>query len=190
MAGALFSGLLHAQVVPARPQGQRGGDQRHAGLATRVSDPCWDAEGVESLSLQAPSNVKFANPPQSTRLRLLWNKDFLVIRFDCQDQSILYLPSSYGPVGQRDLPYFKADAVEAFIDPVGDGRMYMEFQFSPMMAFLMPSIYTRRHHKPEKTSYWMESLSIEISFLLRNGTWRGFRLPHACGLFQKARGGR
>jgi hypothetical protein len=131
VASALISGLLHAQAVPARPQVNVTEIDTMPNWEHVVTDPCWNAGNVESLTLESPLNVKFTSPPESARLRLLWNKDFLLVRFDCHDQSIVFLPSSYGPAGQRDLPYFKADAVEAFIDPVGDGRMYMEFQFSP-----------------------------------------------------------
>ncbi len=91
------------------------------------SDSRW-GEGTP-VSLQAPSNVTFSKPPEKTQVRVLWNPDFLLVRFDCEDRSIVRLPGS--EKGQRDLPYFKADAVEVFLDPVGDGRTYMEFQFTP-----------------------------------------------------------
>jgi Carbohydrate family 9 binding domain-like len=95
------------------------------------TDPRWQQAGVTPLSLQAPSNVIFARPPESTQVRVLWDKEFLLMRFDCQDQSIVHLPGSDAAKAERDLPYFKADAVEVFLDPVGDSRTYMEFQFTP-----------------------------------------------------------
>ena len=84
------------------------------------SDPVWQKAGA--FSLQAPSNVTFATPPEKTEVRVLWCKDFLLVRFDCQDQSIVRLPGADAAKGARDLLYFKADAVEAFLDPVGDGQ--------------------------------------------------------------------
>jgi len=83
------------------------------------------------LSLQAPSNVIFKTPPEKTQVRVLWCKDFLLVRFDCDDQSIVDLPGGDTASPARDMPYFKADAAEVFLDPVGDGRMYMEFELSP-----------------------------------------------------------
>jgi hypothetical protein len=92
-------------------------------------DPLW--QQATSQTLRAPSNVVFRTPPEETHVRVLWSKENLLVRFDCSDQSIVLLPGPEAAAGQRDLPYFKADVVEVFLDPVGDSRMYMEFQLAP-----------------------------------------------------------
>jgi len=120
---------LHAQTSSDRPQVK----------ATEIdTSPIWESifedarwQQAAPFSLQSPLNVKFATPPEGTQVRLLWCKEYLLVRFDCHDQSIVTLPGSDAAHAPRDLPYYQADAVEIFLDPVGDGRMYMEFQLSP-----------------------------------------------------------
>jgi hypothetical protein len=128
-AATLFlAGGLHADTPSDRPE---------ARVTEIDAPPAWDAVMADApwskakpLTLQSPLNIKFSTPPESTQVRLLWCKDSLLVRFDCQDQSIVLLPGSEGAT-KRDLPYYQADAVEVFLDPIGDGRMYMEFQLSP-----------------------------------------------------------
>jgi hypothetical protein len=91
----------------------------------------WQQATPAEQTLTAPSNVTFPKPPEETHVRVVWNKDYLLVRFDCSDQSIVLLPGPEAATQQRDLPYFKADAVEVFLDPVGDSRMYMEFELAP-----------------------------------------------------------
>lgn len=62
-----------------------------------------------------------------TSVKALWNEDFLYFRFECQDADIL-APFA---TATRDLPLYQGDAVEIFLDVVGDGRQVFEFQFSP-----------------------------------------------------------
>lgn len=60
-------------------------------------------------------------------MRVLWDEDFLYFRFESEDQNIL------APFDKpdRDQPLYQGDAVEIFLDVVGDGRQYFEFQVSP-----------------------------------------------------------
>lgn len=131
LAAFLLAGGLRAQTVVERPQAKAVQINTLPEWDNVFSDANWQKAEVTALSLQAPSNVTFSTPPEKTEVRVLWCKDFLLVRFDCQDQSIVRLPGADAAKGVRDLLYFKADAVEAFLDPVGDGRMYMEFEFSP-----------------------------------------------------------
>ena len=131
IAALLLTGGLRAETVLERPQVKAVQINALPAWDNVFSDSSWQKAGVTALSLQAPSNVTFPTPPEKTQVRVLWCKDFLLVRFDCNDQSIVHLPGSDAAMGARDLLYFKADAVEVFLDPVGDGRMYMEFEFSP-----------------------------------------------------------
>jgi len=72
-----------------------------------------------------------ANPEAAqTQVRLLWNKDFLFVRFICRDEGVVRLPVEENSPA-RDKLLFRADCVEVFLDPVGDGRAFVELQVSP-----------------------------------------------------------
>jgi hypothetical protein len=131
VAAILQTGGLHAETVWQRPQAKAVQIDALPSWDKVFSDPCWQKAAVTALLLQAPSNVTFLTAPEKTEVRALWCKDFLLVRFDCTDQSIVYLPGGDAARATRDLLYFKADAAEVFLDPVGDARMYMEFEFSP-----------------------------------------------------------
>lgn len=125
----LLAGDLHAHSLPGRPEVKAAKIQSIPAWEDIFTDPRW--QQADPVSLCAPSNVTFSHPPEGTQVRLLWCKDYLLMRFDCDDQSIVHLPGDEASRGQRDLPYYKADSVEVFLDPVGDSRMWMEFQFNP-----------------------------------------------------------
>ena len=129
LAALLLGGGLRGQTASERPEAKAVQIDALPAWDNVFADPIW--QKALAFSLVAPSNVTFATPPEKTEVRVLWSKDFLLVRFDCQDQSIVRLPGADAAKATRDLLYFKADAVEAFLDPVGDGRMYMEFEFSP-----------------------------------------------------------
>jgi hypothetical protein len=88
-------------------------------------DPAWrDAAVVSDFSL--PLRTKpIPGPALPTQVRLLWDADHLYLRFTCVG------PAPYSPFGnQRDAKQYQGDAVECFLDPVGDGKQYFEIQLS------------------------------------------------------------
>jgi hypothetical protein len=131
LAALLSMGHLQADPAEDRPTLAVTAIDRAPAWDKALTDPIWQQAWVTSVSLQAPSNVTYSVSPEKTQVRALWSPDYLLVRFDCEDRSVVSLPGRDGTSRQRDLPYFKADAVEIFLDPVGDGRMYMEFQISP-----------------------------------------------------------
>jgi len=54
----------------------------------------------------------------------MWDAGYLYVRFICQDQEI------YTPVHGCDAPLYQGDAVEVFLDPVGDARQWIELEFN------------------------------------------------------------
>jgi hypothetical protein len=60
----------------------------------------------------------------------MWDSEFLYIRFECEDDSIFL--SKIG----RDEKIYESDAVEIFLDPVGDQRQYFELQHNAAGAVL------------------------------------------------------
>ncbi|OGV60728.1 MAG: hypothetical protein A2X45_09190 [Lentisphaerae bacterium GWF2_50_93] len=60
-----------------------------------------------------------------TTVRLLWDKDYLYVSYECTDAEIL------ATMTERDSKLYMEDVCEVFIDPMGDGRQYFEVQVSP-----------------------------------------------------------
>lgn len=87
----------------------------------------WDSAATIK-DLIAPLGVGLRPETQHTSVQLLWNADFLFVKFHCQDGHIT--PLSQEPSG-RDAPYHRADCVEIFLDPVGDAKAFMEIQVGP-----------------------------------------------------------
>ncbi|CAN5389599.1 hypothetical protein BH10PLA1_BH10PLA1_09340 [soil metagenome] len=88
------------------------------------NDPAWaGAPLIHGFSLAIGSPPK--DPVLPTNVRLLWDKDHLYIRFTCLG------PKPDSPFGNtHDAKHYQGDAVEVFLDPVGDGKQYFEFQHS------------------------------------------------------------
>jgi hypothetical protein len=89
---------------------------------------------IESLSVEAwlaiPAIqlVETANgeqPRLETKIKACWNNDFVYFRFECEDDHIV---ANYK---LRDEPLYLEDVIEVFIDEVGDGHLYQEYEVSP-----------------------------------------------------------
>jgi hypothetical protein len=88
-------------------------------------DQAWNVAAVIpglSLSRRSPPQ---AHPIVSTTVRLGWDPAFLYLRFICADEEV------FQPVQGRDAELYRGDAVEVFLDVVGDGAAVVELQFSP-----------------------------------------------------------
>jgi len=86
----------------------------------------WDgAASIDSLAFSQGAPVTVEPQPQ-TRVKLLWDADFLYIRFICREDHEIY-----SPYRGHDAPYYRADVAEIFVDPVGDGREFVEIEVSP-----------------------------------------------------------
>jgi hypothetical protein len=89
------------------------------------NDRAWSGAAViESLSLSQGAPATRA--PAPTRVQLLWDPSYLYVRFRCQDENV-YVPHGM----RRDAPHHEGDVVEVFLDPLGDGRQYIEIQVNP-----------------------------------------------------------
>jgi hypothetical protein len=60
-----------------------------------------------------------------TTIRLLWDKDYLYVAYECTDDDIV------ATLTERDSKLYTEDVCEVFIDPMGDGRQYYEIEVSP-----------------------------------------------------------
>jgi hypothetical protein len=87
------------------------------------ADPAWT--GIPGIPLGPVEDAASGTVLPQTTIQLQWQPQALHVRFTNRDDEI------FAPQHGRDAPLFQADAVEAFIDPVGDGRAVYEFQVSP-----------------------------------------------------------
>lgn len=84
-------------------------------------DAAWDIAPVAHLVDVRDG----ANPEQETTVRALWSKEYLYVRFDCEDSDI------WGTFTERDSLICREEVVEVFINPSGDEEVYYEFEVSP-----------------------------------------------------------
>ena len=98
-------------------------------LTAKPDDPAWKS-GTPVVLTQASIGTPTAllsSPPPKTEVRLLWDASDLYVRFTCAEVTAPYFPPATSP----DAPHIYAgDAVEFFLDPVGDSRQWFEFQFN------------------------------------------------------------
>lgn len=88
-------------------------------LEAKAGDPAWQkATVLPDLSLSRVSPE--GDQAKPTEVRLLWDEQFLYVRFDCKDDG-LHLPEA-----GRDAQLYRGDVVQVFIDPKGDGRQMAE----------------------------------------------------------------
>ena len=78
-----------------------------------------------------------------TRSRLLWSNTHLFVAFEVADEEIA------SPFTQRDETLWKADVVEIFLDPDGDGLDYLEIQIAPTGA-VFDALFTKHRVPPWK----------------------------------------
>ncbi|NOV01205.1 carbohydrate-binding family 9-like protein [Paenibacillus planticolens] len=69
--------------------------------------------------------VTGGKPRLETRFRACWTEDVLHVRFECEDDHVV------ATMERRDDPIYEEDVVEVFLDPIGTGRIYYEFELSP-----------------------------------------------------------
>ena len=89
-----------------------------------LSESAWDkAQEVELLITDTEEKPK--NP---TRVKLLWNDNYLYIGYFCVD------PEVWATIDKRDGDLYKEEVVEAFIDADSDLRTYLELEVNPLNA--------------------------------------------------------
>lgn len=121
---ALVSTLAAADPRPPLPVLTIAHAEATPKLDADPADPAWaKAPALPGLGLTIGADPGDEALP--TEVRLLWDAQFLYVRFTCRQTGI------DAPFASRDQPHYKADVVEVFLDPVGDGRQYFEIEVSP-----------------------------------------------------------
>jgi hypothetical protein len=127
-------------------------------LDASLDDPTW--KNAATINGLLPPLTPEGKPPLPLYTQVLaqWDADYLYVRFICDDSEI------YTPFTERDAFHYQGDVSEVFLDPVGDGRQYFEFQLSPRGGILDqyivlsdPPIYNewgRLTTECKERSYW------------------------------------
>ena len=88
-------------------------------------DPAWVHASLIPALTPSLSTEAGLPAPLGTEVRLLWDEQFLYVRFTCQSDSL------YAPFHGRDADHYKGDVVEVFLDPKADGREWVELEVTP-----------------------------------------------------------
>jgi hypothetical protein len=89
-----------------------------------LDEPDWNkAQEVELLLTDTEEK-----PDNPTRVKLLWNNDYLYISYFCID------PEIWATISERDGDLYTEEVVEAFIDADCDLRTYLELEVNPLNA--------------------------------------------------------
>lgn len=93
------------------------------------ADPAWQEVPGKTFTLSL-----LPDDPATTALptvaRLLWDEQFLYVRFESQGGDL------FSPHTGRDKPHYEGDVVELFLDVVGDSRQYYEIEVTPANQIL------------------------------------------------------
>lgn len=85
-------------------------------------------EKAETVSLV--DAVSSRQPKQPTGVRMLWNREYLYLRFECTDKHINATMRGYND------HLYDEEVVEVFIDDDNDLKTYIEIEVNPLNALL------------------------------------------------------
>ena len=115
-------------------------------LTGKMDDPLWEeAESLTLLDAITGKPGKF-----STQVRVLYNKNYLYVGFQCQDDYI------WGSVTERDDPIWNEECVEVFLNPASCGHQYYEINVSPKNVVFDACIINSR--TPQNSTAKFQSL--------------------------------
>lgn len=78
-----------------------------------------------------------------TEVRTCWDKKNIYLSFVCEDEDV------WATKTQKDEPLFNENVCELFLDPLGQGKDYIEIEVNPLNTIL--DLVTPR---PEVAQYW------------------------------------
>lgn len=100
----------------------------------KLDDVAWQNAATIELKWRfnpanAPALIALT-PTVRTTARLLWDKQYLYIGFECED------PDVWSDYTQRDAYVWEGEAVEVYLDPSGKGLNYKEIDLNPLGALI------------------------------------------------------
>jgi alpha-galactosidase len=135
-------------------------------------------QGANPVSFHSDWQGKNADPGRETQVRVLWSRQHLYLRFDCQYREIFTFEDSE-PSGRRDHLWDR-DVAEAFLQPdPSRERFYREFEVSPNGMWIDLDIFPggladlksglqRSVFNDEKSKRWAAELAIPMKSLTTN----------------------
>lgn len=129
----LVSGSVQAlaQAPTSRPSIDVPRATTQPAMTAAADDAAWaPAATITELTPSLGTNKNTKSLP--TTVRLMWDEQFLYVRFVCEDDEI-YIPFEGD---QRDRDYYKGDAAEVFLDAAGDQKQWYEIQVTPANQIL------------------------------------------------------
>lgn len=100
-----------------------------------LDEPGWSA--VKKMGLSDVQNG--GRPVWRTDAMILWDPTYLYVAFVARD------PDVWATMTERDAHLWKEEVVELFLDPDGDGKNYVEWEFNclnTVLDILMSAAYT------------------------------------------------
>ncbi len=91
----------------------------------RLDDPAWQTAPWSERFVDILGDTAAA-PPLETRVKLLWDDDFLYVAADLEE------PHVWGTLTERDAIIYRDDDFEIFIDPDGDSHGYYEIEINAL----------------------------------------------------------
>ncbi|MGQ9488721.1 MAG: carbohydrate-binding family 9-like protein [Armatimonadota bacterium] len=100
----------------------------------KLDDVAWQNAATVELKWRfnpanAPALIALT-PTVRTTARLLWDKQYLYVGFECED------PDVWSDYTQRDAYVWEGEAVEVYLDPSGKGQNYKEIDLNPLGALI------------------------------------------------------
>ena len=100
------------------------------GIVLNAARPAPEWESANPVTFCSDWQGKNPDPNRETRIRVLWSRDTLYLRFECRYRD-LHVFADSDPNGRRDQ-LWNRDVAEAFLQPdPGQPRAYKEFEISP-----------------------------------------------------------
>ena len=93
-----------------------------------LDDEAWNrAEMIEPFwQLRHDAALPLTQPNFPTKVRCLWDDAYLYVAFECE------CPDVWATRTQRDSDLWNEPVVEVFLDVLGDGKSFFEFQVNPL----------------------------------------------------------
>lgn len=99
-----------------------------------LDEPTWNmAQEVELLLTDTEEK-----PDNPTKVKLLWDNDYLYIGFFCFD------PEVWATIDKRDGDLYTEEVVEVFISADSDLRTYLELEVNPLNALFDASVINKK----------------------------------------------
>lgn len=139
---------LNAQVLPPEYICYQAKD---AIIIDGVLDEQSWAAAVWSNEFQDIEGDLKPKPPFSTRVKMLWDAQYFYFAAELEE------PHIWATIQERDAVMFKNDDFEIFLDPDGDGILYLEYEMNANNAvwdLLMLTPYRAKTALPHYVQSW------------------------------------